>query len=208
MFSAILPKGAPFFELLLQQNQFLCAVSAELVNLFENSSNDEELRQGIFKLEADADRIHLIITRHLSHAFITPLDREDILRINNAQEELIDLYNNLTDRFHLLELTSIPPAMIQLALTLKAMTTLTRSMIEGLSKKTDSHNTREFLSLRDECEKLIRTGIKELYETGNLDLETIFAVIKWTRAYDRMEHIVDQMVKLFEAIEEAVLKHV
>ncbi|MDR2725358.1 MAG: DUF47 family protein [Candidatus Adiutrix sp.] len=206
MFNALLPKGAPFFEFLLHQNQFLCDVSAELVNIFESGSSEGELK--ISKLEADADRIHLTITRHLSRAFITPIDREDILRINNAQEVIIDLYNNLTERFHVLELTRIPPAMLQLTSTLKQMTPLLRSMLEGLSKKKDSHNTRQFLALRDECENLIRTGIKELYEAEKLDLEVLFAIVKWTRAYDRMEQIVDHMVTLFEALEEAVLKHV
>jgi len=206
MFNALLPKGAPFFEFLLQQNQFLCAVSAELVNIFESGSDEGE--QKISKLEAEADRIHLTITRHLSRAFITPIDREDILRINNAQEEIIDLYNNLTDRFHVLELTRIPFPMLQLASTLKLMAPLIRSMIEGLSKKKDSHNTRQFLALRDECEKLLRTGIKNLYEAEKLDMEALLGIVKWTRAYDRMEQIVDHMVTLFEALEEAVLKHV
>jgi len=208
MFNALLPKGAPFLELLLQQNQLLGFVSAELVNLFENESDEEKLRQGISKLEADADKIHLAITRHLSRAFITPIDREDILHINNAQEEVIDLYNNLTARFHILELTRIPAPMLQMARTLNQMAGLTRSMIEGLSKKKDSHNTREFLALRDEFEKLLRAGVQELYAVEKLELETLLAIVKRTRAYDRMEQIVDRMVTLFEAIEEAVLKHV
>ena len=213
MFNALLPKGAPFFELLLKQNQFLCEVSSELVNIFESSADrdfadDEKLRQSMATLESEADRIHLAIRRHLTNAFITPIDREDILRISNAQEETIDLYNNMTDRFHLLELIHIPPFMLRLASTLKTMTPLVRSMLEGLSKKMDSHNTRQFLALRDECEKLLREGIKELYDVKNIGPDGIFIIVKWTRGYDRMELIVDHMVKLFEAIEEAILKHV
>jgi uncharacterized protein Yka (UPF0111/DUF47 family) len=209
MFNALLPKGAPFFELLLQQNQFLCTVSDELVSIFESSADEEKSRRKISELEAEADKIHVAIRRHLSRAFITPIDREDILRLNNAQEDIIDLYSNLTDRFHLLELNRIPPSMLQLASALKGMVSLIRLMLECLSKKKDSHSTRQFLSSRDECERLLRTGIKELYEVeGKPDPEALFAIVKWTRAYDRMELIVDRLVTMFEAIEEAVLKHV
>ena len=208
MFNALLPKGAPFLELLLQQNQFLCDASAELANIFENKSDEEKLRREISELEAAADKIHLVITRHLSRAFITPIDREDILHINNAQEEAIDLYNNLIARFHFMELISVPSSMLRLARTLNQMAVLTRSMIEGLSKKEDSHNTRAFLALRDESENMLRTGIKELFDAEKIEVETLLSIVKWTRAYDRMEQIVDQMVRLFEAIEEAVLKHV
>ena len=208
MFKALLPKDAPFFELLLQQNQLLCSISAELVNIFEGKPGEAELRRQISTLEADADHIHLAITRYLSQTFITPIDREDILRINKAQEEAIDLYSNLSSRFHLLELTCIPPPMLRLAHTLEQMASLIRSMLDGLSHRKDSHNTRQFLSLRDECEMLLRAGIKGLYDVEKLDIETLFTIVKWTRAYDRMEQIVDQMVGLFEAIEEAVLKSV
>ncbi len=208
MFEALLPKSAPFFELLLQQNEFLCSISAKIVDIFESKPNDEAARKEISTIEADADRIHLTITRHLSHTFITPIDREDILHINKAQEEVIDLYDNLANRFQLLELTSIPFPMLQLAKTLKEMAPLIRSMLEGLSQKKDSHNTRQFLSLRGECEMLLRMGIRELYDLEKPEPEAVLAILKWTRAYDRMEQIVDQMVTLFEAIEEAVLKNV
>ncbi len=208
MFTALLPKGAPFFELLLQQNRFLCAMSGELVAIFEGKPNDEQLRQKIATLEADADRIHLTITRHLSQTFITPIDREDILHINKAQEEVIDLYDNLSNRFHLLELTSIPFPMLQLARTLDKMAPLIGAMLEGLSQKKDSHNTRQFLALRSECEMLLRMGIRELYDLEKPDAEAVLSIVKWTRGYDRIEQIVDQMVTLFEAIEEAVLKNV
>ena len=207
MLHFFLPKSAPFFKLLLEQNQVLCTVSALLVDIFEDK-DEKTLRRQISALEADADHIHLSITRHLSQTFITPIDREDILRINKTQEEAIDLYNNLANRFHLLGLSRIPPPMLELARTLRRTMPLVRTMIEQLSQKKDAHNTRQFLALRDACEMLLRAGINELYDLENLDAETVLAIVKWTRAYDRMEAIVDQIVALVETIEEAVLKHV
>ncbi len=207
MFEALLPKGAPFFELLLEQNKILCEVSAKLVDVFENHLTADSFHKDISSLEAKADKIHLTITRHLSQTFITPIDREDILHINKVQEEAVDLLHNLANRLQIFEFTRIRFPMLQLARTLNGMVLLTHSMLEGLSHKIDSHNTREFLGLRDECEMLLSMGLGELYDLEESTPEAILSVLKWSRAYDRMELAVNQVVDLAESIEEAVLKN-
>ncbi len=208
MFTALLPKGAPYFELLLQQNALLCTIAVKVAEIFEGQVDMERQRQEIIALEDEADRIYLAITKHLSQTFITPIDREDILRINKTQEDSIDLFHNLVNRFSLLELKQIRFPMRRLASLLKSMVLLTRSMLEGLAQKRDSHNTKEFQNLRGECEMLLSMGIRELYDLDNPGPEVVLDVLKWTRAYDRVETVVDQMAELAETLEEAVLKNV
>ena len=121
MFTALLPKGAPFFELLLQQNALLCTVAIKVAEIFEGQVDMERQRQEIISLEDEADRIYLAITKHLSQTFITPIDREDILHINKAQEDSIDLFHNLVNRFSLLELKQIRFPMLRISCLLKNM---------------------------------------------------------------------------------------
>ena len=208
MITAFLPKGAPFFELLLQQNAILCDVAAKVAAIFEGNHDADQYRQEITSLENQADRIYLTIIRHLSQTFITPIDREDILHINKAQETAIDLIHNLSNRFYLLELMKVRFPMVQLARNIQSMTLLTRSMLEGLAQKRDSHNTREFNGLSDDCEMLLSMGIRELYDLDKLDASVVLDLLKWTRAYDRIEAVVDHVAELAETIEETVLKNV
>jgi beta-glucosidase-like glycosyl hydrolase len=81
-------------------------------------------------------------------------------------------------------------------------------MLIGLSKKQDAHKTRVFRALRSDCDMLLSVGLAELYDRAEAEEESTLEVIKWTRAYDRLEQMVEQVVKLAEAIEEAVLKNV
>ncbi|MCL1889291.1 MAG: DUF47 family protein [Desulfovibrionaceae bacterium] len=208
MFNSLLPKGAPFFELLLQQNQILCTVASEFAVLIEHLDNQEEQRSKILALEDEADQLYLTITRHLSQSFLTPIDREDILHINKAQEEAIDLFNNLSTKLSILGFRQARLPMLQLAKTVHKMTMLTRSMLVGLSEKRDSHNTRDFRALRNECEVLLSSGIAELYELGEFAPGSVLEIIKWSRTYDRVEKLIVYLVELDEAVEEAVLKHV
>lgn len=208
MFASLLPKSAPFFELLLQQNTMLREVSQQLVRLLERPEEMDFPHKEVALIEENADQIHATITRHLSRTFITPIDREDILRINQHQEEGIDFIHNLTTRLHIYEFQRIRFPALQLARTLTGMIALTRDMLIGLSRKTDCHNTRAFRALRGECEMLLSVGIAELQDMAELSPRAIVEMIKWGQAYDRMELAVEQVVKLAETIEEAVLKNV
>jgi len=208
MFNALLPKGAPFFELLLQQNQILCTVTAGLVTILENQALIDESHREISLLEEEADTLYAALTKHLSQTFITPIDREDILHINKAQEDAIDMFQNLATRLHIYEFSRIRFPMLQLAMKSRNMTLLTRSMLEGLSHKKDSHDSRAFRELKNECEMLLSVGIMELYDPPNQTATDILDIMKWSQAYDRMEMAVNEVVGLAEAIEEAVLKNV
>ncbi len=208
MFTALLPKGAPFFQLLLQQNKILCTIAATLVEILEHHTILDKPHREIATLEEEADALHATVTRHLAQTFITPIDREDILHINKAQEEAIDLLYNMANRLYIFEFTRMRFPMLQLARTLKDMTVLTSAMLEGLSQKRDSHNTREFRRLRNECEMLLSMGLGELHDPETPTPEAIIGILKWSQAYDRMELAVNQVVDLAEAIEEAVLKNV
>ena len=208
MLNALLPKGAPFFELLLQQNSILSTIAVRLTDLLENNTTRGDSHKEIITSVEEAERIYISVVRHLSQTFITPIDREDILRINRVQSEAIALVYNLANRLYIFEFSVIRFPMIQLARTLKDMTVLTETMLEGLSKKRDSHNSRMFRALRADCEMILSMAIVELYDLDDPTVPDIMGILKWSQAYDRAEIALAQVTKLAETIEEAVLKHV
>ena len=208
MFNALLPKSAPFFELLLQQNDILCRITAGTAQILEDPNLLESSHREISLLEEEADRLYATVMKHLSQTFITPIDREDILYINKAQESAIDMFHNMATRLHIYEFSRVCFPLAQLAVAAKNMTLLTGSMLKGLSCKKDSHDSRAFRALKYECEMLLSTGIMELYDVQNPTPADNLEIIKWSQAYDRMEMAINEIIELGEAIEEAVLKNV
>jgi len=208
MFEKLLPKSVPFFELLLQQSNLLLHTATRLERGFIDPTTLDEEYKTIVLLEEEADAIHTRITRELSQTFITPIDREDILRINHAQESCIDFLQHLSTRMHVYAFERIRFPALKLMETTRQMLDLTQTMLTGLSKKQDAHKTRAFRALRSDCEMLISVGLAELYDRAAAQEESTLDIIKWTRAYDRLEQAVEEVVKLAEAIEEAVLKNV
>ena len=209
MFPALLPKSAPFFSMLTEQNDLLRRMAALLVNMLEDVSNMDHVHKEIAFLEEEADLLHSKIIRALSQTFITPIDREDILRINQEQEECMDCLHSLSTRLHIFEFTRIRFPALQMARTISAMLDMSRLMLEGLTHRRDCHKTRAFRNLRGECDMLLAVGLAELLdEQQEITVSQIMQTLKWSQAYERMSILLEQVNALAETIEEAVLKNV
>ena len=130
MFASLLPKSAPFFEMLLEQNSHLRHMSRLLLAMLEDLSKMDEGHKEIALIEEEADKLHVRIIRDLSQTFITPIDREDILRINQEQEEALDGLHTLSTRLHIFEFPTMRFPAVQLVRTICSMLDLTGEMLE------------------------------------------------------------------------------
>ena len=183
MFASLLPKSAPFFEMLMEQNTLLRHMVHHLVGMMENLDAVDDAHKQISLLEEQGDVLHVKIIRDLSQTFITPIDREDILRINQMQEETMDCIHTLTTRLHIFEFSKMRFPMVQMARTISAMLDLTQLMLD--------------------------VGLAELMDPqGEVTPAAIMDMLKWSQAYDRISMLLENVNSLAETLEEAVLKNV
>ncbi len=209
MFPYLLPKAPPFFDMLKEQNSQLRAIGGWIVSMLEDDKNKDVAHKEIAILEAAGDRLHGKILRELSRAFITPIDREDILRINQGQENCMDALQHLDIRLHIFEFPRVLFPMLRLGKLANEMLTLTTTMLNGLSVRKDCHKTRVFRNLRDETAMVMATGLAELMdENRELTGKDLLRALKWSQAYERMDSALEHINTLAETIEEAVLKNV
>ena len=195
--------------MLEEQNGLLRRMAGLLVEMLEDVANMDRVHKEIAFLEEAADVLHSQIIRDLSQTFITPIDREDILRINQEQEECMDCLHSLSTRLHIFEFTGIRFPALQMGRTISAMLDLSRLMLEGLAHRRDCHKTRAFRNLRGECDMLLAVGLAELLdEQQEITVPQIMRTLKWSQAYERMSILLEQVNALAETIEEAVLKNV
>ncbi|MCR5813325.1 MAG: DUF47 family protein [Desulfovibrio sp.] len=209
MFSFLMPKSPPFFPLLQEQNQLLRQIVQHVVSMLENPELKDQAHKEITLLEEQGDRLHAKISRLLSRAFITPIDREDILRINQEQEDCMDCLQRLDTRLHIFEFPRIRFPMLQLARLARDMLDLTQIMLDGLCVRKDRHKTHAFRGLRAETDMVMSTGLAELMEEhANLTPQDVLQALKWSQCYERMDIALEHINTLAETIDEAVLKHV
>ena len=208
MFAALLPKSAPFFEMLLEQNNLLRQAAEENVRLFSEVENRYSSYKIIAELEDKADILYRKLGRSLSSTFITPIDREDILRISQGQEECLDNLQSLAARLTSYNMPDMLFSAQKTASIVQEMFALTTDMLVGLSKRRDAHKTRAFRNMRAECDSLLAVGLAEVMDVTEQNLSSLPSVLKWMQIYTGLENLLHQVTELFEHIEEAVMKNV
>ena len=180
MFPALLPKTVPFFPMLIEQNEILRQICSFTLAMLEAPKEMKQAYREIALLEAKGDRLHNKIIFELSKAFLTPIDREDILRINQGQEACMDCFQRVSTRLHIFEFERIRFPILRLCRLAKNMLELSETMLEGLEKHRDAHKTRLFDSLREEADMVMATGLAELMDSSeNLSAEHVLEALKW-----------------------------
>lgn len=205
---SIFPKNIHFFELLKRQNNILRESSQQLSRIVDDCSCVDAACKTVTLVEADADELCREIARLLSQTFITPIDREDIYRLNLTQEDAINLIKSIASRMRLYGFEYIRFPARKMAHKIQSMIALTGEMLCCLESKRDvSAQLHKIKGLKIECEMLFSTGLAELHDLESGDTREVIDIMRWTQVYDRFEMAFERIDDLADAIEEVVLKN-
>lgn len=204
----LFPKTVRFFELLIRQNGMLIEAADLLTRILDDFGHVNDACKRVNLIEAEADELCREISRQLSLTFITPIDREDIYRLNLAQEESINFIKGITTRARLFGFTYIRFPARKMARNLREMAGITKDMLVLLRAKEDvAAHVKQLKAIKAECEMLLGTGLAELHDAEAGDMPAVLEIMQWTQVYDRIELAVERVEDLADAIEEVVLKN-
>jgi hypothetical protein len=204
----LFPKSIRFFDMLIKQNQILKEIAADLNLIFEDFTKVDEAFKRINVKEVEGDELCREIARQLSQTFITPIDREDIYRINLAQEDSINFLKNIAGRARVSGLSRILFPAKKMMGNVNLMAIHTGQMIEALKAQQEvSLFVRQIKNLKGECEMLLSTGLSEIQDAEITEFKAVVDIIKWVQVYDRIEQVIERIDDLSDAIEEVVLKN-
>lgn len=204
----LFPKSIKFFELLIRQNTILQDVAGEVLHIFEDFGTVDEACKRINLKEVEGDELCRDISHQLSQTFITPIDREDIYRLNLAQEDSINFFKSIATRTRFSGISHIRFPAKRMMRNVNRMTGYTGEMLRALQAKQEVGGLiREIGSLKGECEMLLSTGLSELQDVEISELKSVVDIIKWIQVYDRIEQVIERIDDLADAIEEVVLKN-
>ncbi len=206
---SLFPKDVKFHELFAEQNRMMIEAAEILQDIFQNFSDVPSKCNAIGEVEKKGNHLCREIGRKLSLTFITPLDREDIHELNQAQEAVINAIRSVAIRIALYELMELKKASLDLVSTLHAMADGTGKMLGCLKLKKDPDEyTKTIETLKLEADTILLVALGELYEGQNGKADVTMGTIKWTHIYDRLETSINLMDDLTHVIEGMILKYV
>jgi uncharacterized protein Yka (UPF0111/DUF47 family) len=203
----LLPKDERFFDELERladgvvdtAKQFE-AIVARFPNLNGELNNIERTRMAARKVYAES------LVR-LDQAFITPLDREDILGLINELYGVVDRVSELSQRFRLYHLKDLHPTLSAQAKNLSTIAGELNEVIHGLRRNKKLKDLKPGLDAVSGTMELVKRDreifLRDLF-AGNPDpLE----VIKKKELHDLLEEAIERCEEATETLARVLLKN-
>ena len=198
------PRDRAYFELFEEAGRNAVLAADLLVRLLENFPDSRELAGEILECEHEGDRITHDIIDRLNHTFVTPIDREDILALASALDDIVDYAEEVADYMGLYKIEAPMDQAIWLARVLKEASSQIAEAIPNLRGFRDiSRYTVEVNRLENEGDRITREAVASLFD-GGIDP---MVVIRWKDVFERLEAAIDATERVANILEGIVIKN-
>jgi uncharacterized protein Yka (UPF0111/DUF47 family) len=201
---AFAPRDRAYFELFEEAGRNILRSAELLDTLLSDYPDNKHLAQEIRDCEHEGDRITHELLSRLNHTFVTPIDREDILALASALDDIVDYIEEVADYLGLYKIEAPMDQAIKLADVLKrASVQIAEAMPLLRGFKDISAQTVEINRLENEGDKITREAIASLFD-GGIDP---MVVIRWKDLFERLEAAVDATEHVAHILEGVVIKN-
>ena len=176
------------FDLLAQAGEAALAVSRTVeqrIVKWPNGPKQDEIKE----LEHEADRIVSELLSQTNSLFITPYDRDDLMTLAFAVDDVADAGENAAELFGLYSVESPTKQAIELcALYVRASERLASLLANLKDLHGSSDEIRAIKEIEDEADDVARAARASLFKDDRIDP---VIVIRWKDIYEALEDAVD-----------------
>ena len=170
----------------------LSKLAAEQLNQLLNDYHDVSLRADlVHNTEHEGDKKLREIMNELNVSFITPIDREDIVSLANAIDDITDSIEDVANLFDMFVITEVRPEAKALAELIVQGCGCLYDAINEFADFKDSKRLRELVrkvnQVEAEADRTHRSVIKTMCTSNISPMEFII----WKDIYDAMETVLD-----------------
>ena len=160
------------------------AVERRIVDWPSGPTQDE-----VKALEHLADSVVSELLSQTNTLFVTPFDREDVITLAFAVDEVADAAENASELFGLYGVESTTKQAIQLAGLLVDAAERLAALLAGLkSRRGSAEEVRRIKEIEDEADAVARAARASLFKDDRIDP---VIVIRWKDIYEALEDAVD-----------------
>ena len=180
-----------------------------LGEILKNYSKEDmaKKREEIHEIEHEADRKKHELMNMLNKAFITPIEREDIVSLAQNLDDITDTIEDVFLRIYICDINTVKQnAMEMTDLVIEACDALKNAMEEfpefRKSTKLAEHLIR-INDLEEKCDHLYIEGMRVLHTGG----EDALTVIAWRDIYSYLERCMDACEHAADIVEAVIMKN-
>lgn len=213
LFGKLMPREGNFFELFNQHGDFIAEGSRAFIRLIQHYA-DPALRDKhtaeVGHAERQADKITAEVHRLLHKTFITPIDREQILGLINAMDDILDLLQDASETMSLYDVQAMNDDILRLGdMSAKccervqsAVALLPRISQPGVAEAAIK-TCEEIDRLESDADRVMRSAMSRLFR----EEKDVRELIKLRAIYELLESISDRCEDVANLIEGVVLEN-
>src|SRR5262249_13939812 len=173
--------------------------AADLLDrLLADYPDNAHLARDILNCEQEGDRITHDIIQRLNQTSVTPIDREDILALASALDDVVDFTEEVADYLGLYQIEAPMEQAQQLARVLHQASRQIAGALPRLRGFKDiSHYTVEINRLENDGDRITREAVASLFDNGIDPM----VVIRWKDIFERLESAIDATEHVANIIE-------
>jgi len=197
-------KDPALFELFERAGQNIHHAAELLDRMLGTFPESGSLAAEIRECEQEGDRItHELIDR-MNKTFVTPIEREDVLQLASALDDVVDYIEEVADFLGLYGIEAPMEQAEQLARILLSATRELAAALPMLQGFRDMHaQAVEIHRLENEGDTIVRAAITSLFKAG---IDPI-VVIRWKDIFERLEQAIDSSERAAYILEGIVIKN-
>ncbi len=202
-------QDAFYFDNFVAAVDCACQAAAILDETLQNYKPEElEGRiRVIHEVEHAADCKKHELMQVLAKAFITPIEREDIVLLSQNIDDLVDMIEDVLIRLYCNNIKTIrPDALNTSALLVKGCQAVKELMMEFADFK-HSKNMRQHIidvnTLEEEADQQFIRSIRDLHVNSTDPME----VFSWHELYRYLEHCLDACEHVADIVESVIMKN-
>jgi uncharacterized protein Yka (UPF0111/DUF47 family) len=203
----LLPREDHFFDFLERQANVAHEGAKALSRFREDSVSAESVSATMNELEHRGDATVHELEDALARTFVTPIDREDLHKISNELDNIIDLMNLAARSCCLFGLERPTPPMVALMDTLVEGTRILATAMPMLRNRSYGHlveEARKIRKLEKEGDQVFRRELTRLFHDEGIDARQL---MKEKEILEDLEAAVDECDHVAETLSNLAVKH-
>lgn len=200
----LIPRDEGFFTLFNRLAEKMKNAAELLQQLFKTPDRLAHFVSEIKRVEHEADAVIHELALRLDRSFITPLDREDIYRLAQELDTVVDLIDGTARRAAMFRLRDTRPSAVRLAAILQeAVNELEQSVRHVKDRRSVASHTMAIKKFEEAGDTAYAEAVGALFDGTPDPID----VIKWKELYDTLEEALDRCQTASIVLESISLKH-
>jgi hypothetical protein len=201
-------KEPNYFELLYQMAECSCRAAVQLDEMMHNYTDVARKADIVHNTEHECDDLLHKLVHELNSAFITPIDREDLIAIGNGIDTITDTIEDVANLFDMLSIKRVEKAALDMS---ELSTSICKALADAVKEFEVFHSSKKLNNLVIEVNRLEEKGdvlhrstMKALFSNSDTP---VLDIMKWKEIYDNLERIYDMCEDVADALEGTAVKN-